>query len=74
MKDLLKFYNLEPQLWLIINKIRLERNDIAWIGIEIKGTNAKIKIVDILHAFVLGYSQNMFNAIVDMINDDLNSK
>jgi len=36
--------------------------------------NAKIKIVDILHAFVLGYSQNMFNAIVDMINDDLNSK
>ena len=36
--------------------------------------NAKIKIVDILHAFVLGYSQDMFNAIVDMINDDLNSK
>ena len=29
----------------IINKIRLNRNDIAWIGIEIKGTNAIVKIV-----------------------------
>ena len=31
----------------IINKLRLERNDLAWIGIEIKGTNAKIKIAEI---------------------------
>lgn len=29
----------------IINKIRLERNDIAWIGIELKGTNAIVRIV-----------------------------
>lgn len=29
----------------IINKIRLKREDIAWIGIEIKGTNAIIKTV-----------------------------
>lgn len=29
----------------IINKIRLNRDDIAWIGIEIKGTNAIVKIV-----------------------------
>ena len=29
----------------IINKIRLQRNDIAWIGIELKGTNAIVKIV-----------------------------
>ena len=29
----------------IINKIRLNRNDISWIGIELKGTNAIIKIV-----------------------------
>lgn len=29
----------------IINKIRLKRSDIAWIGIEIKGTNAIVKIV-----------------------------
>lgn len=29
----------------IINKIRLERDDIAWIGIELKGTNAIVKIV-----------------------------
>ena len=29
----------------IINKIRLNRDDIAWIGIELKGTNAIVKIV-----------------------------
>lgn len=30
----------------IINEIRLEREDIAWIGIEIDGTNAIVKIVE----------------------------
>ncbi len=30
----------------IINKIRLDRDDIAWIGIEINGTNAKVKIAE----------------------------
>lgn len=29
----------------LITKIRLKRNDISWIGIEIKGTNAIVKIV-----------------------------
>ena len=29
----------------IINKIRLDRDDIAWIGIELKGTNAIVKVV-----------------------------
>ena len=29
----------------IINKIRLNRKDISWIGIELKGTNAIVKIV-----------------------------
>ena len=29
----------------IINEIRLKRNDISWIGIDLKGTNAIIKIV-----------------------------
>lgn len=29
----------------IINKIRLKRNDIAWIGIELKGTNAIVRVV-----------------------------
>lgn len=28
----------------IINKIRLKRNDIAWMGIELKGTNVIVKI------------------------------
>ena len=30
----------------VINKIRLERDDVAWVGIEIKGTNAIIKLVE----------------------------
>ena len=34
---------------------------------------AKITIVNILHAFVLGYSQNIFEVVKDMINDDLNN-
>lgn len=29
----------------IINEIRLKRNDIAWMGIELKGTNAIVKLV-----------------------------
>ena len=29
----------------IINKIRLKREDVAWVGIEIKGTNAIVKVV-----------------------------
>ena len=30
----------------IINEIRLERRDIAWIGISVDGTNAVVKIVE----------------------------
>lgn len=30
----------------IVNKIRLDRDDIAWIGIELKGTNAIVKVVE----------------------------
>ncbi len=30
----------------IIQNIRLERSDIAWLGIEIEGTNATVKIVE----------------------------
>ena len=29
----------------IINNIRLQRKDVAWIGIELKGTNAIVKLV-----------------------------
>ena len=30
----------------VINQIRLIRNDVAWVGIEIKGTNAVVEIVE----------------------------
>lgn len=30
----------------IINNLRLQRNDIAWVGIHIKGTNVTIEIVE----------------------------
>ena len=29
----------------VINKVRLNRNDIAWMGIDLKGTNAVVKLV-----------------------------
>ena len=29
----------------VISKVRLQRQDIAWIGIELKGTNAIVRIV-----------------------------
>lgn len=31
----------------IINELRLKRNDISWIGIDLKGTNAIVKIVKV---------------------------
>ena len=30
----------------LINKIRLEREDVAWVGMEIKGTNLIIKVAE----------------------------
>ena len=30
----------------IINKMRLDRKDIAWIGIDLKGTNAIVKVIE----------------------------
>ena len=30
----------------IINQIRMERDDVSWVGIEFKGTNAIVKIVE----------------------------
>lgn len=34
----------------VINKIRLNRDDIAWIGISVKGTNAIVKVKEASHA------------------------
>lgn len=43
--DIGKFkHNLQTKS--TINRLRLERDDIAWVGIEIKGTNILIKIVE----------------------------
>ena len=33
--------------------------------------NATLKVVDILHAFVLGYAQDTFNEIYDLIKKDI---
>ena len=39
-------YKNNIDLQNLINKIRIERDDIAWIGMEIKGTNLKIQVVE----------------------------
>ena len=46
--DGLKIGNLKSKINTeeIVNKIRYQRDDIAWIGIEITGTNALVKIVE----------------------------
>ena len=38
-------YKKNINLQNLINKIRIERDDIAWIGMEIKGTNLHIRVV-----------------------------
>ncbi|MBR1653457.1 MAG: sporulation protein YqfD [Clostridia bacterium] len=39
-------YKNKIYLQAIINKIRLEREDVAWVGMEIKGTNLIVKVVE----------------------------
>lgn len=39
-------YKNKVDLQALINKIRLEREDVAWVGMEIKGTNLIIKIAE----------------------------
>ncbi len=39
-------YKNKIDLQYLINKIRIEREDIAWIGMEIKGTNLIIEVVE----------------------------
>ena len=39
-------YKNKIDLQNLINKIRIAREDFAWVGMEIKGTNLIIKIVE----------------------------
>lgn len=39
-------YKNNINLQNIINKIRIQRDDVAWIGMEIKGTNLLIEVVE----------------------------
>lgn len=47
-KEGVKIGTRKSQLKLeeIVNKIRIDRDDLAWVGIEIKGTNAIVKVVE----------------------------
>ncbi|MBR6504727.1 MAG: sporulation protein YqfD [Clostridia bacterium] len=49
----------------IINNIRLDREDIAWIGIDIKGTNAKINIVEATEKPEIIKEEDYCNIIAD---------
>lgn len=49
----------------IINKIRLKRKDIAWIGIELKGTNAIVKIVKAIEKPEIINEQEYCNIVSD---------
>ena len=40
-----KFKN-KIDLQSLINKIRIQREDVAWVGMEIKGTNLIIDVVE----------------------------
>jgi len=43
-------YKSKIDLAGIINKVRLNRDDIAWIGISLKGTNAIVKVKEVTKA------------------------
>ena len=49
----------------IIENIRLERNDIAWMGIEIEGTNAKVEIVETKEKPEIVNEEDFCNIVAD---------
>ena len=74
-KDLLEFLNkISLKLRMIYGKNDRYGNEKIAKKFKELVPNAKIKIVNILHAFVLGYTHDLFNEIVDMIRDDLNKE
>ena len=74
-KDLIEFLNkISLKLRMIYGKNDRYGNEKIAKKFKELVPNAKIKIVNILHAFVLGYTHDLFNEIVDMIRDDLNKE
>jgi len=49
----------------IVNNIRLEREDIAWIGIEVQGTNAKVNVVEATEKPEIIDEQDYCNIVAD---------
>ena len=71
-KDFIEFLNnISPKLRMIYGKNDRYGNEKIAKKFKELVPNAQIKIVDILHAFVLGYTHDIFNEIVDMINSDI---
>ena len=74
-KDLIEFLNkISLKLRMIYGKNDRYGNEKIAKKFKELVPNVKIKIVNILHAFVLGYTHDLFNEIVDMIRDDLNKE
>lgn len=58
----------------VINKIRLERDDIAWMGITVKGTNAIVKIKEADKAPKVLDENAYCNIIADKTRNDYKNK
>ena len=71
-KDLIEFLNkISLKLRMIYGKNDRYVNEKIAKKFKELVPNAKIKIVNILHAFVLGYTHDLFNEIINMIREDL---
>ena len=71
-KDFIEFLNkISLKLRMIYGKNDRYGNEKIAKNFKELVPNAKIKIVDILHAFVLGYTHDLFNEIINMIREDL---
>ncbi len=58
----------------VINKIRLSRDDVAWIGITVKGTNAIVKVKEADKAPKYLDENKYCNIIADKTRNDNKNK